>query len=134
VSANPAGMSKAARELYLEARELAHRVGPGAIRRLAELASVPLLWTGSIDPRVIVMAASNLCERAYGRAEAYDPNKDPSNGSRLDVRRLSPEQREQLRQILEAAMGSPPAVRVVEETPVEPWRVTVRPAPIHLES
>ena len=40
VSGNPSGMSKSARELYLEARSLAHQLGPGAIRRLGELAGI----------------------------------------------------------------------------------------------
>jgi hypothetical protein len=33
-------MSKSARELHLEARSLAHQLGPGAIRRLGELAGI----------------------------------------------------------------------------------------------
>ena len=74
VSGNPSGMSKSARELYLEARSLAHQLGPGAIRRLGELAGISdpdLPWVPlaqlEIDPRVVYMASVALAERAYGK-------------------------------------------------------------------
>ena len=74
VSGNRSGMSKSARELYLEARSLAHQLGPGAIRRLGELAGISdpdLPWVPlaqlEIDPRVVYMASVALAERAYGK-------------------------------------------------------------------
>src|SRR5689334_24675567 len=81
-SGNPSGMSNSQRELYLEARDLAHRLG--AIRRLGELAGIPMdpaqpwlpLEQLEIDPRVVYMASVALCERAYGKPrEKYDPEQ-----------------------------------------------------------
>jgi hypothetical protein len=81
-SGNPTGMSKSQRELYLEARGLAHKAGPGAIRRLAELAGIPLAgeeWTPlaslDIDPRVVYMACTALAERAYGKPTEFNPDR-----------------------------------------------------------
>jgi len=82
-SGNPSGMSNNQRELYLEARELAHQLGPGAIRRLGELAGIPMdpaqSWVPveqlDIDPRVVFMASMALCERAYGKPREYDPEQ-----------------------------------------------------------
>ena len=82
-SGNPSGMSNNQRELYLEARELAHQLGPGAIRRLGELAGIPMdpaqPWVPveqlDIDPRVVYMASVALCERAYGKPREYDPEQ-----------------------------------------------------------
>jgi hypothetical protein len=82
-SGNPSGMSNSQRELYLEARDLAHRLGPGAIRRLGELAGIPMdpakpwvpLEQLEIDPRVVYMASVALCERAYGKPREYDPEQ-----------------------------------------------------------
>ena len=76
-------MSNNQRELYLEARELAHQLGPGAIRRLGELAGIPMdpaqSWVPveklDIDPRVVFMASVALCERAYGKPREYDPEQ-----------------------------------------------------------
>ena len=80
-SGNPSGMSNSQRELFLEARSLAHQRGPGAIRRLGELAGitpdgrwVPLDQL-EIDPRVVYMASVALCERAYGKPREYDPEQ-----------------------------------------------------------
>jgi hypothetical protein len=76
-SGNSSGMSNGQRALYLEARELAHQLGPGAIRRLGELAGltpggewVPLEEL-NIDPRVILLAATALAERVYGKPKEF---------------------------------------------------------------
>ena len=82
-SGNPSGMSNNQRQLYLEARALAHQLGPGAIRRLGELAGIPMdpaqSWVPveklDIDPRVVFMASVALCERAYGKPREYDPEQ-----------------------------------------------------------
>lgn len=74
-SGNPSGMSKAQRELLLEAKALAQQLGPGAIRRLGELAGIPTdpeqPWVPldqlDTDHRVIYMAAVAIAERAYGK-------------------------------------------------------------------
>ena len=80
-SGNPSGMSHDQRALYLEARELAHQLGPGALRRLGELAGISSdgKWVPldklDIDPRVVYMASVALCERAYGKPREYDPEQ-----------------------------------------------------------
>jgi hypothetical protein len=98
-SANPGGLSKSQRELYLEAKQLAHRAGPGAIRRLAELAGVPLegeewvpLAQLDIDPRLIYMSATALAERAYGKPKEFDPEQEVRAAGRIDFSRLAPEE------------------------------------------
>jgi hypothetical protein len=106
-------MSKSVRELYLEARALAHRAGPGAIKRLAELAGIPLepgeRWESlqqlDVDPRVVYLSALALAERAYGRPEAYNPDRDPADRSEIDVTVLTAEERAQLRGLLEKSIA-----------------------------
>jgi len=95
-SGNPSGMSNSQRELYLEARGLVHQLGPGAIRRLGELAGitpdgrwVPLDQL-EIDPRVVYMASVALCERAYGRPREYDPDQAMGRAQPGDI---APEER-----------------------------------------
>ena len=95
-SGNPSGMSNSQRELFLEARSLAHQLGPGAIRRLGELAGitpdgrwVPLDQL-EIDPRVVYMASVALCERAYGRPREYDPDQAMGRAQPGDI---APEER-----------------------------------------
>jgi hypothetical protein len=98
-SGNPSGMSKSQRESYLEARKLAHQAGPGAIRRLAELAGLPLegeewvpLDRHGVDERVVYMAATALAERAYGKPREFDPEQEVRAAGRIDFSRLSPEE------------------------------------------
>ena len=113
-SGNPSGMSNSQRELYLEARGLVHQLGPGAIRRLGDLAGIPMdpaqPWVPldqlEIDPRVVYMASVALCERAYGRPREYDPEQamgrdQPDN--------IAPEERRQraLEEIEEAFRERP---------------------------
>ena len=97
-SGNPSGMSNSQRELYFEARSLAHQLGPGAIRRLGELAGIPMdptqpwvpLEQLDIDPRVVFMASVALCERAYGRPREYDPDQAMGRAQPGDI---APEER-----------------------------------------
>ena len=106
---NPGGQTKTARALYHEARELAHRAGPGAVRRLAQLAGIPLEEGDDtprfedLDPRVAYLAANTLLERAHGKPREYDPQSEPT-ADRPDVTKLSPEEREQLRATAEAQL------------------------------
>jgi hypothetical protein len=108
-SGSAGGMTKSEAEFYREARALAHQAGPGAIRRLMELAGVPVdpdsPWRSleqlDIDARVVYMAAQSLVERAYGKPREYDPNaQNPPD--QLDPAKLNPEERAQLRATLES--------------------------------
>ena len=96
VSGNRSGMSKSTRELHLEARSLAHRLGPGAIRRLGELAGISdpdLPWVPlaqlEIDPRVVYMASVALAERAYGKVREAE-----TVGTEREYSDLEPAERE----------------------------------------
>jgi len=106
---SPGNKTRTQRELYAEARELAHRAGPGAVRRLAQLAGIPLEEGDDtprfedLDPRVAYLAANTLLERAHGKPREYDPNTEPSL-QRTDVTKLSPEEREELRIAAEAQL------------------------------
>ena len=115
-SGNPGGVTRDQRALYLEARDLAHQLGPGAIRRLGELAGIPMdpaqpwvpLEQLDIDPRVVYMASVALCERAYGRPREYDPDQAMGRAQPGDI---APEERRQraLEEIEEAFRERPRA-------------------------
>jgi hypothetical protein len=111
-SGNPSGMSKSQRETYSEAKALAHQAGPGAIRRLAELAGIPLdggdwvpLERHDIDPRVVYMAATALAERAYGKPREFDPAEEQRTAP-IDFSRLTPEQIEMVHNVARLLAGA----------------------------
>ncbi len=94
---NPLGHSGA----YGEAMRLARQAAPNAVRRLIELAEIDqvdengnlLPLSKNADPRVVIVAANAVIERAFGKPKEYDPSKerDP-NPPRFDPRLLTPEQ------------------------------------------
>jgi hypothetical protein len=107
-SGNPSGKSG----FYHEAMKLARELTPAAVRRLGELAGLyPDEVTGEwiplskldIDPRVVSVACLGLTERTLGKPKEYDPNSDSESTVKLDYSRLSPEQRQQMRDLLDIA-------------------------------
>jgi hypothetical protein len=112
-SGNPSGKSG----FYHEAMKLARELTPAAVRRLGELAG---LYPGAdgewiplskldVDPRVVSVACLGLTERTLGKPKEYDPNSDPEGKPKLDFSRLSPEQLQQMRDLLDI-MCRPTAV------------------------
>jgi hypothetical protein len=76
------------------------------------------------DPRVQAVCANSILERAWGKPKEFNPDAAARDGqARIDVRALSAERRQQLREILEEAMkGQPtgPGVSEAEVLPPEP--------------
>jgi hypothetical protein len=93
-----------------------------AVRRLGELAGlfpgpdgdwVPLNRL-EVDPRVVQIACMTLMERALGKPKEYDPKEDAP--ARIDLLRLSAEQRADLARLLAVARNPAPAGEI-EQTP-----------------
>ena len=109
-SGNPSGKSG----FYHEAMKLARELTPAAVRRLGELAGLyPDEVTGEwipldrldVDPRVISVACLGLVERTLGKPKEYDPNAD-RQASPFDLSRLTPEQRQHVRDVLQLIAGT----------------------------
>jgi hypothetical protein len=64
------------------------------------------LAKNAVDERVRSVCLNSVLDRAGVRPVDYDPSDDPEVKTKLDVRLLSPEQRQQLRELL-ATMASP---------------------------
>jgi hypothetical protein len=60
-----------------------------------------LALTDDVDSRVAYMACTHVLERAFGKPREYDPNED--RPPQIDLLKMSPEDREAIRQMLEAA-------------------------------
>jgi hypothetical protein len=100
-SGNPDGMSREARELYLEAKGLLHQAGPLAIRRLIRLAGLDL-ERGELmpddqlpDPRVVLIAAQSLAEREYGKPREMPPEPVPGEDRHFNFSITFPEPKPQ---------------------------------------
>src|SRR6516165_2527273 len=91
-SANPGGRPKQTAD-YKLCRELAREFSAHNIERMRELAET------TEDDRVQYMARTWLDEKAWGKARDYDPNED--RAPRLDLLKMSPEDRQKLRETLE---------------------------------
>jgi hypothetical protein len=98
--------------------KLARELTPAAVRRLGELAGLyPDEVTGEwiplskldVDPRVVSVACLGLTKRTLRKPKEYDPNSDPEGKPKLDFSRLSPEQLQQMRALLDI-MCRPTAV------------------------
>jgi len=90
-SGNPSGRGGE----YQRCRALCREASAAAAEEIIRL------YQQSDDDRVRFMAAQWTFEQAWGKAPQYDPNADPEIRPRLDVSRLTPEQRQQLREILD---------------------------------
>ena len=90
-SANPGGRPKQTAD-YKLCRELAREFSVHNIERMRELAET------TEDDRVQYMARTWLDEKAWGKARDYDPNED--RAPRLDLLKMSPEDRQKLRDLL----------------------------------
>ena len=74
-SGNPAGRPKIAAEV----RDLARQHGPHAFERIVELIDDP-------DPRIALMAAKEVLDRAYGRAPQHiDPDPQVAEPVKLII-------------------------------------------------
>jgi hypothetical protein len=93
-SANPGGKGG----LYHEMQRLAREFTPEATGYLIGIAR-----DEEEDTRNRIVAMSMLYERAWGKPKEYDPSADREPETGLDFSLLSPEQRRQLREILELA-------------------------------
>jgi len=103
-SGNPGGRPKSYKELIAAARAAA----PDAFARVVELMN-------DEDTRVAHLSAIHVLERAYGKPKDYDPNEDKP--PMIDLLRMSPEDRQKLREILKkyenpAAIGAADTVSV----------------------
>jgi hypothetical protein len=90
-SGNPSGMGGE----YQRCRKLCREASASAAEEIIRL------YQHSDDDRVRFMAAQWTFEQAWGKAPQYDPNADPETRPNFDVSRLTPEQRQQLRELLE---------------------------------
>ena len=86
---------------YKEVTQLARDKSMSAMRKLIKLMSDP-------DSRVAYMATTHLLERAYGKPREYDPREEAP--PTLDLLKLSGEERDQLRILLEKARSERAAV------------------------
>ena len=93
VSGNPTGRGG----LYLECRRLAAEASPQAMRRLITLMNAD-------DERVSYMATTAILDRSGIRAIDYDPAQDQVQPS-WDPGALDPEEREQLKALLQKMVG-----------------------------
>ena len=90
VSGNPTGRSG----LYLECRRLAAEASPEAMGRLIELMHAE-------DERVSYMATVAVLDRSGVKPIDYDPAQDQPQQPSWDPGKLTQEEREQFRSILE---------------------------------
>jgi hypothetical protein len=97
VSGNPSGQS----HFYHQCRKIARAASPEMMRGLIELAK------NAEDERVRSVCLVAVLDRAGIRGEDYNPDRDPDLRPKLDVSRLSPEERGELRRLLELAMPRP---------------------------
>lgn len=105
-SGNPEGRGG----LYYEVRRLCREASPDGVRRMTEIAKLgdrfrdadgnlqPL--TDRDDKRAIAYAINWLIERGFGPPKPYDPNEERMF-SKFDPSRLTPVQRDLVRQALE---------------------------------
>lgn len=82
------------RELLKKAKKLAKDKSPEAMETLVDLMTCA-------DPRVAYMAATAILDRGMGKPKEADSGEDNEAATKIDVTKLSPEQREQLRAILQ---------------------------------
>jgi hypothetical protein len=93
VSGNPSGQS----HFYHQCRKIARAASPEMMYGLIELAN------NAEDERVRSVCLVAVLDRAGVRGEDYNPDRDPEIRPKLDVSRLSPEERGELRRLLELA-------------------------------
>jgi hypothetical protein len=92
-SGNPSGRGGE----YQRSRRLCREASAAAAEEIIRL------YQHSDDDRVRFMAAQWTFEQAWGKAPQYDANADPEIQPKVDVTCLSPEQRQQLRELLDIA-------------------------------
>ena len=80
---------------YRRCRELCRQHSEKSALGMIDLAA------NSLDDRVRFMANQWVYEQAWGKPREYDPSEDAP--PKLDLLRLSPEQREELRRLIELA-------------------------------
>ena len=67
------------------------------------------LFSESQDDRVRYMAAQWTYEQAWGKAREFDPNAEPVR-STFDASRLTPEQRQHMKELLDIAYQPPEVI------------------------
>jgi hypothetical protein len=82
---------------------LARQFTPEATQILIDIVRDP-----SEDSRNKIVAVGMLYERAWGKPKEYDPSTDREPKAGLDLSHLSPEQRQQLREMVELAVVRDP--------------------------
>ena len=92
---NPGGLSK----FYWETRRLARDAAPAVMARLIELA------LHADDERVASVCGVAVLDRAGIRPTDYNPSKDQSQQPSWDPGALTPEERENLKGLLQKAIG-----------------------------
>jgi hypothetical protein len=111
VSGNPGGTPKQTPD-YKRCRELCRQHSEESALGMIELAA------NSLDDRVRFMANQWVYEQAWGKARDYDATEDAP--SRLDLLRLSPEQRAELRKLIDFARVPRQVETFVPEPPSTP--------------
>ena len=94
VSGNPSGQS----HFYHQCRKIARAASPEMMYGLIDLAM------NAEDERVRSVCLIAVLDRAGVRGEDYNPDRDPEVQSKPDLSRLSPEDRAQLRRLLDLAI------------------------------
>ena len=84
---------------------MARAATPEATQKLIELVH-------DDDPRVAGWAADKVLERAWGKPKDYDPAADQPDNPPIDPAQFSPQQRAQLRRMLELLLKAMPAENV----------------------
>jgi hypothetical protein len=98
-SGNPGGKGGT----FYEMMRLARQFTPEATQILIDIVRDP-----SEDSRNKIVAVGMLYERAWGKPKEYDPSTDREPKAGLDLSHLSPEQRQQLREMVELAVVRDP--------------------------
>ena len=100
-NANPGGRTDA----YLAAQRLCREASPQAAQTMVRLMSDP-------DPRIQLMAADKVYERAWGRAPDYDPKRDAEKPKPVfDPHAYSPKELEVLEVALKLLMENRQVVK-----------------------
>jgi hypothetical protein len=80
---------------YLETIRLARQASPETMRKL-------IAKTDSNDDRVALVAMQAILDRAWGKPRDYDPKSAQAGGLRIDVGKLTSEQRQLLLAIIQS--------------------------------
>lgn len=85
---------------YLETIRLARQASPETMRKL-------ILKTDAADESVAIVAMQAVLDRAWGKPRDYDPREAQSGGLRIDVSKLTHDQRALLLAIIQSDAVKP---------------------------